>query len=521
MRIVIAQLKHETNTFSPVPTGLGRFSRIGEEPPSGDAALHEYTNTGSAISAMIDLAKRAGADIEIPVAGNAPPSGPVQNDAYEWMVSRICQAVQDGCDAILLDLHGAMVTETYNDGEGELLRRLRHIAPSVPIGVALDMHCNLSQTMMQAADVIAGYQTYPHIDVYETGIRAGKPIIDWLVQKRSQPPEPLLTEVRPPIAFKSWGQVPMLPHVMRQSSLDSPNREIQARCQAIEAEGALAASVFVGFPHADIPIAGMSAVVIDPSDQARADRWRDELLAMCWEARQAFVYAIEPIDQSMARAQQLALNIAKGKPIVLLDHYDNCASGGTMDTTAVLQAMIRADLQQAAAFAIYDPQAVEMLMAVGIGGTATLELGGKLEMPAIKQYGEPLWVTGRVKTLSDGQYRFRGPMARGERANMGPSAVLQVGGIEIAIISRHVEPFDMNTLTTLGIDPLSKQFLMLKSRVHWRAGLGDLAAAVVECAGTGVCTSDYSVLDFRQLRRPMYPLDPHAEFKAGQVIQGG
>ena len=125
MKIVIAQLKHETNTFSPVPTGLARFTRISDEPPCGDAAVREYKNTGSAIAAMIDLAEQAGAEYRVPVAGNAPPSGPVQNEAYEWMVSRICEAVREGCDAVLLDLHGAMVTETYEDGEGELLKRLR------------------------------------------------------------------------------------------------------------------------------------------------------------------------------------------------------------------------------------------------------------------------------------------------------------------------------------------------------------------------------------------------------------
>ena len=520
MRIVIAQLKHETNTFSPVPTDLSRFSRIGDQPPCGADAVKEYRHTGSAIAAMIDLAEQAGADYTVAVAGNAPPSGPVQDAAYEWMVSRICDAVKAGCDAVLLDLHGAMVTERYDDGEGELLRRLRAIAPHIPIAVALDMHSNLSNTMVSNADLLAGYQTYPHVDVYETGLRAAKPVIDWLVSKRSGQ-QAAVHGGGQPIACKAWGQVPMLPHVMRQSSLDSPNREIQARCKAIEAEGALAASVFVGFPHADIPIAGMSALVIDPSDQARADRWRDELLAMCWEARASFVYQIEPLDEAISRAKQLAQHAAEGKPVVLLDHYDNCASGGTMDTTAALAAMIRADLQQAAAFAIFDPEAVQKLMTIGIGAETSLQLGGKLDLPSLKRQGEPLEVKGRVKTLSDGQYRFRGPMARGERANMGPAAVLQVGGIDIAVISRHVEPFDINTLVTLGIDPFSKKFLMLKSRVHWRAGLGDLAAAVVECAGVGVCTSDYHSLSFHRVRRPVYPLDLDTSFEAGQVIQGG
>ncbi|NCV32613.1 MAG: hypothetical protein EBW05_06720 [Betaproteobacteria bacterium] len=153
-------------------------------PPCGEAAIREYRNTGSAIAAMIDLVEEAGMAYQIAVAGNAAPSGPVQTEAYEWMVSRICTTVEAGCDAILLDLHGAMVTERHDDGEAELLRRLRQIAPGVPIAVALDMHCNLSNTMVQAADVLAGYQTYPHVDVYETGVRAAKPIVDWLKAKR-------------------------------------------------------------------------------------------------------------------------------------------------------------------------------------------------------------------------------------------------------------------------------------------------------------------------------------------------
>jgi len=502
-RLVIAQFKHETNTFSPVPTPLERFARAGRQPLSGDAVREEFRGTGSAIGAMIDLAEEAGADIILPVAADAPPSGPVAQEAYDWIASRICDAVRGGCDALLLDLHGAMVSEDYEDGEGELLRRLRAFAPFLPIGVALDMHANVSAAMARYATVIAGYQTYPHLDMAETGLRAARPILAGLGK-----PAPVL----------SWGRVPMLPHVMRQSSLDAPNRAIQARCRAIEAEGALAASVFVGFPHADVACAGMSAVVVDASNPQRADAWRNELLAMCWQARHDFVYAPQPLAISMEAAREAARNHAAkpqpaSGPVVLLDHYDNCASGGSMDTTTVLEAMLSAGLEQAAAFAIFDPEAVAQMMAAGIGAEVLLDLGGKTAMPSIGLAGKPLRLKGRVRTLSDGHYRLRGPMARGLRASLGPSALFAVGGVDIAVISRHVEPFDLNTLVALGIDPGSLRFLMLKSRVHWRAGLGDLAAAVIECAGTGVCTSDYTTLAFSRVQRPIFPLDPDTRFE--------
>jgi microcystin degradation protein MlrC len=306
-------------------------------------------------------------------------------------------------------------------------------------------------------------------------------------------------EVSPVMA---WGTRPMLPHVMCQSSEDRPNRDLQARCREMEREGALAASLFTGFPHADIREAGLSAVVVTDGDQAMARQMCDELLDRAWEQREAFVYRVEPLERSLARAKA----IAEG-PVVLLDHYDNCASGGTMDTTTVLRAILEAGLEDVAAFAIHDPQAVRAIVDAGVGAHLTLPVGGRIAMPAIGLDGEPLEISARVKLISDGRYRNRGPAYRGVLMDMGPSAVLDTGKVEIVIISRHQEPNDLACLLSLGIDPLAKRFLMLKSRVHFRAGFGPVAKQIIHCAGTGVCTSDYSTLEFEKVRRPIYPLD--------------
>ena len=494
MKLVVAQMKHETNTYSPVPTPLARFAVGGGAPPEGDAARAAYQGTGSAIAAFLELADAAGAEVVIPIAASAWPSGPVEDAAFEHIAGKICAAVAAGCDGVLLDLHGAMVTESHEDGEGELLRRIRAIAPDVPIGVALDMHTNLYDGCARAATVIAGYQTYPHVDMHETGLRAGRALLDLLAGR-----------ARPALA---WGRRPMLPHVMRQGSDDSPNRELQARCRAMEADGALCATVFVGFPNADIEYAGLSAVVVTDGDPALARRWCDELLDLAWAQRKAFVYEIEPLAASMARARALAdAKPPASGPVVLLDHSDNCASGGTMDTMTVLGAILDAGLDDVAAFAIFDPEAVQRMTEAGVGAEVTLSLGGKLDMPAIDLPGVPRRVTGRVRLLSDGRFRNRGPMARGELNDMGPSAVLDTGSVQIVVISNHVEPHDLAAFTAVGIAPETKRFVMLKSRIHWRAGLRPLAHAVVECAGTGVCTSDYAALKFRNVRRPIYPLD--------------
>jgi microcystin degradation protein MlrC len=494
MRLLIAMMKHETNTFSPVPTPLARFGH-GPGPLYGEAAIAAYRGTGSGIGAYLDIATREKAEVVLPIAAGAPPSRPVDDAAFEHIAGHICEAVaKGGFDGILLDLHGAMVTESFEDGEGELLRRIRALDAKTPIAVAYDMHANFYPAMIENATVVSGYRTYPHIDTYETAKRAGDVLM-----------KTIRGEAKPIIA---WGNVPMLPHVMRQGSDDHPNRELQTRCAAMTGEdGALIASLFTGFPHADIANAGLSAVVVTDGERDLAERLRDELLDRAWVEREAFVYKIEPLAEALDRAKAMPAPEAGDGPVVLLDHYGNCASGGTMDTTVVLGEILKAGLDNVAAFAIFDPEAVQQAIAAGIGASVTLSVGGKMAMPQISGDSPALQLSGTVKTISNGRFRNKGPMGRGVLTDMGPSVVIDTGKVEVALISRHVEPSDLNCFYSLGIDPLQKRYVMLKSRVHWRAGLGKLAKAVVDCAGIGVCTSDYSSLTFKNVRRPIYPLD--------------
>ena len=489
MRVVIAMMKHETNTFSPVPTPIERFARGYPLPPRGADALKAFKGTGSAMAAFIDICEREGWEMVTPIAAQAAPSAPVQDAAYKEISDAIAEAVAAGCDAVMLDLHGAMVTESMEDGEGALLERLRGIAPDVPIAVALDMHTNLYPAIADNATALAGYQTYPHIDNYETGTRAGEVLV-----------RVIKGAVTPTLA---WGNRPMLPHVMRQGTDDFPNKEIQERAAGMEKSGeAVIATLFSGFPHADIHNAGLSAVVVTDNDPEAARRLCDELLEMAWQDREAWVYKIEPLEESLTRAKQI-----DDGPVVLLDHYDNAASGGTQDTMTVLSAILDAGLEDVAAFAICDAQAVQELIAAGIGNEATVLLGGKLDMPSIDKRGEPREVTGKVKLISDGLYRNLGPASTGLLMDMGPTVVFDTGKVEIVVISRQQEPNDKNAFLSLGIDPARKKYLMLKSRIHYRAGFRDIAKEVIECAGTGVCTSDYDQLTFRNVRRPIFPLD--------------
>lgn len=489
MKIVAAMMKHETNTFSPVPTSLARFTRGSTDLPRGEVVRQAYGGTNSGIAAFLDICDAQGWEAVTPVAANAWPSGPVEDEAFETIVAAIMEAIEAGCDAAMLDLHGAMVTQSLEDGEGELLRRIRAVAPDLPIAVALDMHCNLYPGIVENCTILAGYQTYPHIDTYQTAKRSGEILV-----------RALKGEVAPAMA---WGNRPMLPHIMEQGTADGPNHALQERCRAMEASGeALMATLFTGFPHADIRNAGLSVAVATDGDMARAEALRDELLDIAWRERETFVYQIEPLAESLARAKAM-----EEGPVILLDHYDNAASGGTMDTMTVLSGILDAGLEDVAAFAVHDPGAVQEMMAAGVGSDINIDLGGKLAMPSIGEAGTPLKVSGRITRLTDGRFRNKGPMGTGVLMDMGPTAVLDTGKVEIVVISKHQEPNDLNAFYSVGIDPWQKRYVMIKSRVHWRAGLGELAGHVVDCAGTGVCTSDYSQLTFNNVRRPIYPLD--------------
>jgi microcystin degradation protein MlrC len=486
MRLLVAMMKHETNTFSPVPTDWARFESWSGH--FGAAARAAYEGTGMPMGAYLDLAKEIGAEVITPVAAEAMPSGPVTADAYERMSGAILEAVSRGCDAAMLDLHGAMVAETTQDGEGTLLERIRAIAPDLPIAVTCDLHANLTEAMVRNCTALIGYKTYPHVDMREVGEQVGRILLAALEGK-----------IRPVMA---WGRRPLLAQTLRMGTHDEPMRSLIAAARDAERRGMLAATVFGGFPMADIEAAGLSAICVAEDDQAAARREVEALLRQAWERREEFVYAHEPLDRALARAKE----IEQG-PVLLLDHADNVGSGGTEDVMTVIREVMRAGLEDVAVAAVCDPEAVQAMARAGVGATVTLALGGRTEMPSIGLEGEPLTVTGRVRTLSDGEWTVRGPMYTGVKVSMGPSAVLDTGRMQIVVVSRHHEPWDLGVFTSLGIDPRTKRYLLLKSRIHYRAGFAPIARATITCDGEGVTTSDNSRLRFRHVRRPIYPLD--------------
>ena len=495
MRFVMATIQHETNTFSPIVTPLASFAigRPDGVPMSGLEAVNTLRGINKPLSAFIDLAEEERAEIVLAVAAEAAPSGPVSDEAFNKMADDVCDALKKGCDALFLDLHGAMVTESYDDGEGELLSRVRKIAPELPVAVALDFHTNMSPAIAQNATTIAGYRTYPHVDTYECGMRCGRTLV-----------QALKGQVKPKIV---WGKRPMLTHTLCQLTSVEPLKGIMESAIAAEKGGnVLNASVFGGFPLADIPFVGFSSVIVADDNTSAAEQLSNALLDMAWDRRAEFVFEVEPLSESIARAQTL-----EGGPIVLVDHADNEFSGGTQDVMDTVAEALAQGLSDMAVGPIWDPESVGHMIEAGVGKEVSLLLGGKTDMPSIALKGQPLEVHGTVRRITDGRYTVTCPMDTGVVLNHGPSAVLDTGGVEILVCSERMEAFDLGVFRHAGIEPTAKRYLLIKSRHHFRAGFEPIAAHIVYLAGSGVTSSDYSLFQFNKIPRPIYPVDPGME----------
>ncbi len=487
LRLVLARLNHETNTFSPVPSPLSAF-----RPRWGADAAAAAAGSPTALGALHAYATRSGAQIEVPVLAHANPSGPVEDDAFEAMAGVILAAVAKGCDGILLDLHGAMVTRSHDDGEGELVARIRKIAPHVPLGVALDLHGNITQRFIAACDAVVGFKTYPHIDMVETGEHLAR-LMDPILKGGQRP---AIALCHPPMLAAT---------LCMNTSTPGPLTDLVALAREAEKRsGVRAVTVFAGFPIADMVETGVSIVAVaDTPALARAVA--DEIGCAAWARRAAFVYHEEPLATSIARAQTLA---GDDTFVLLLDHGDNCASGGSCDVMDVLEELLATGASDIVVGPIADPEAVALMFAAGEGATIRVALGNKTSAEGMPAPRAPLAITGRVTTLSDGAYRVTGPIYTGETLSMGRAAAFETEQAVIVVCEQSHEPLDFGVFTCLGVDARKARFLHLKSRMYCRPVFQRLARAVVECASAGVTGSNYDLFAFRKLARPIYPLDP-------------
>jgi microcystin degradation protein MlrC len=483
-RIAVGGFLHETNTFAPTKATYDAFVHGGGWPRMVLGAdipkLIRKVNVG--LAGFIDAAEPEGWELVPTIFAAATPSAHVTRDAYE----RITKVMLDGLaaagsiDGVYLDLHGAMVAEHFDDGEGELLARVRHIiGKDVPLVVSLDLHANVTPEMVEHCDALIAYRTYPHVDMADTGRACARHLA-------------LLLNTRQRFA-KAFRQLPFLIPISWQCTNDQPTKGIYEKLAALQSEAVPTLSFAPGFPAADFEHCGASVFAYGRT-QADADAAADSITAVIESHEDDFDGKIYSPDEGVHHAMELAKSATN--PIVIADTQDNPGAGGDSDTTGMLRALVRNKAERAATGVIYDPESAKAAHAAGAGATVTLALGGKSGIPGDAPYKE----TFVVEKLSDGNFIAAGPYYGGRRMEMGPSACLRIGDVRVVVASHKAQLADQAMYRYVGIEPTEQKILVNKSSVHFRADFEPIAEKLLICAAPGAMPADTASLPWTRLR---------------------
>ncbi|WP_263911905.1 M81 family metallopeptidase [Achromobacter sp. 79A6] len=483
MHILVAGFQHETNTFAPSKAAYENFVR-GEGFPAmvrgqDMLALREVNiPAGGFINAVL----ADGHTVSTVIWAGASPSAHVTRDAYERIAGEIVEAARaGGYDAIYLDLHGAMVAEHLDDGEGELLARVRAVAgPDLPVVASLDLHANVTAQMLQEADGLAAFRTYPHVDMADTGEHTAR-----LLAARLQAGDRWVRAER---------RLPFLIPINGMCTLLQPSQGVYEELERLEQTPGVASISFApGFPAADFPECG-PVVWAYGTDAAAVERVTEALYQR--------VLALEPQwspdflapADAVKRAQALAAGASR--PVVIADTQDNPGAGGDANTTGMLRALVEADAQNAALGLICDPEAVRQATAAGVGNTVRLRLGGQSGVAG----DAPFEGDFVVETLSPGKLRYDGPMMHGMDVDLEAVAGLRLGGVRVVVSATKTQMLDRNLFRVGGVQPEEMAILVVKSSVHFRADFQPIAHEVLVAKAPGPMQADPADLPWTRLQ---------------------
>ena len=493
-RIAIGGMQHETNTFAPSPADYAAFEAGGGWPgvQYGEPLFEAVAGANLPAEGAVQALRARGHSL-VPLAwAAASPSAQVTTDAFERIAGEMVRRLRAAgpLEGVYLDLHGAMVTEAHEDGEGEILRRVREVVgPRVPVVASLDLHCNFTRAMFERADALVAYRTYPHVDMAETGARAASLLLDMLAAGR-------------PLA-KHWRTLDYLTGIPSQCSLAEPCRSLYRQ---VAGETGATLSFTPGFAMADIEECGMAVFGYGP-DGALVRAAVDRLHGSVVDAEKDFALELHAPQEAVARAR---VRGAAGAPVVLADTQDNPGAGGNGDTTGLLRALVAQRAEDAVLGLLIDEEAALRAHEAGTGATLGFALGGRSCVPG----DAPFTGEFTVERLADGQFTCTGPMFRGFRMALGPMALLRsraAPGVRVALASRKCQAADQAMFRHLGVEPQSCRILALKSSVHFRADFQPIAREVLVVKAPGPALADPAEFRWTRLRagvrlRPLGPV---------------
>ena len=482
MRILTGAISHETSTFTPVPTNEDSFyERFGVRQETDMVSYFRGTNTP--MGGFIEGADVHGFELAPTIYAEAHPSGPAPRAVLDKLLDDMfhLSLPVNELDGVLLEMHGSMVAEGLPDADGYILSRVREFVGELPIVVQLDIHSNISHEMIEKADVLIGRETFPEVDM----LLRGRECADVLVRMLTEGLKPTMALAKIPMM---WG--------LNQVTAHAPMVEAIAKLHELEARSdVVCGSIATCFPIADVPDMGASVYVVTDNDQGAAQRYADELAEWIYERRESWQGSMPSTAEALDRAEEL-----NKFPVVLADRNDNTGGGSPGDSTGMLRTFVERDLSDACILYIVDPEAIQQCADAGIGAKLTLDVGGKSATPQ----GEPVQLKAEVVGLSDGKFRYEGPMYEGLDGTMGPSAYIRSGGIHVIMVTTREQPFCCGFARTLGLDPRQMKYVGVKSAAHFRAGFEPWAGHIDVVSESSVHSAEH--LKFEHLGRDVYPL---------------
>ena len=495
-RIAVGGFQHETNTFAPSKADYAAFEAGGGWPGAqyGEPMFSAVEGANIPAEGAIQALRALGHTLVGTAWAAANPSAHVTADAFEKILNEMVQRLKSAMpvDGVYLDLHGAMVAETFDDGEGEILRRVRDaVGPRVPVAASLDLHANVTPAMTRHADALVAYRTYPHVDMADTGARAAR-LLDQMLR----------TGQRMDGEFR---QLDYLTGISSQCSFMEPCRTIYRELGELEEKGGCMLSFTPGFPMADFADCGMSVLGFGV-DRKSVTGSVEQLRRVVADSEKDFAIELHPVAEAVQRARRRG---KPGAPVILADTQDNPGAGGNGDTTGLLTALIQQGAKDAVLGLLIDPASALLAHDAGPGATLAFNLGGKSGIMG----DAPFRGEFTVERLGDGKFTCTGPMYKGVRMTLGPMAVLRsraAPGVRVVLASRKQQAGDQEMFRHVGIEPRRSCIVALKSSVHFRADFQPIAADVLVVKAPGPALADPVEFKWTKLRKGvrLRPLGP-------------
>jgi len=495
-RIAIGGFQHETNTFAPSKADYAAFEAGGGWPGAqyGEPIFSAVEGANIPAAGAIQALRARGHSLVGTAWAAASPSAHVTADDFERIATELLRRIEAAAplDGVYLDLHGAMVVETHDDGEGEILRRVRAaVGARVPVVASLDLHANVTRAMVERADALVAYRTYPHVDMAETGARAAR-LLDQMLRSGERPK-------------RGFQQLDYLTGIPSQCSFIEPCRTIYQELSALEERYGGVLSFTPGFPMADFAECGMAVFGYGFEEAWSADAV-ERLRGAVADAEKDFAMELHEAPDAVRRARRLG---EPGAPVVLADTQDNPGAGGNGDTTGLLRSLMDQDATDAVLGMLIDPASARRAHEAGQGSTAIFSLGGKSRIAG----DSPLAGEFTVERLGEGRFTCSGPMFKGFRMNLGPMALLRsraAPGVRAVLASRKCQAADQDMFRHLGVEPRRERIVALKSSVHFRADFEPIAKEVMVVKAPGPALADPAEFKWTKLRKGvrLRPLGP-------------